>query len=87
MKKSCWNADCHAHTEEQTVLGVLDLTVCLKDVEKLENESKVDVAIFALFAILTIAIILRILVKILIQRPVRDLVKSNKLCGGRKFKS
>ncbi len=75
-EKSCWEADCHAHTKDATVLGVLDLTVCLKEVEKIENESKIDVAIFALFAILTIAIILRILVKILIQRPVRDLVKA-----------
>jgi two-component system NtrC family sensor kinase len=75
-EKSCWIAECHAHAEEQTVLGVLDLTVCLKDVEKLENESKIDVAIFAFFAILIIAIILRISVKILIQRPVRDLVKA-----------
>ncbi len=75
-EKSCWDAECHAHTKEQTVLGVLDLTVGLRDVEKLENESKMDVAIFAVFAILTIAIILRIFVKILIQRPVRDLVKA-----------
>ena len=75
-EKSCWNSDCHGHTKEQTVLGVLDLTVCLKEVEKITNESKMDVALFALIAILTIAIILRILVKILIQRPVRDLVKA-----------
>lgn len=75
-EQSCWDADCHAHTEEQTVLGVLDLTVCLKEVEKVANESKMDVALFALIAILVIAIILRILVKILIQRPVRDLVKA-----------
>jgi len=75
-EQSCWDADCHAHTEEQTVLGVLDLTVCLKEVEKVVNESKMDVALFALIAILIIAIILLILVKILIQRPVRDLVKA-----------
>ena len=75
-QQSCWDADCHAHMKGQTVLGVLDLTVCLKEVEKLTNQSKMDVALFALIAILTIAIILRILVKILIQRPVRDLVKA-----------
>lgn len=75
-ERSCWDAPCHAHTKEQTVLGVLDLTVCLKEVEKLANESKMDVAIFAFFAILVIAIILRIFVKVLIQRPVRDLVKA-----------
>ncbi len=75
-QKSCWDAKCHAHSKEQTVLGVLDLTVCLKEVEKLTNQSKMDVALFAIIAILIIAIIMRILVKILIQRPLQDLVKA-----------
>jgi len=75
-EESCWNADCHAHDSEQTVLGVLDITVDLKEVERLTNQSKMDVALFAIIAILIIAIILRILVKILIQRPVRDLLKA-----------
>ncbi|MBU0475354.1 MAG: HAMP domain-containing protein [Bacteroidetes bacterium] len=75
-EQSCWNSDCHAHTSDQTVLGVLDITVDLKEVERLTDESKMDVAIFAIIAILVIAVILRILVKILIQRPVRDLLKA-----------
>ncbi len=75
-QKSCWDAKCHAHSKEQTVLGVLDLTVCLKEVEKLTNQSKMDVALFAIIAILIIAIIMRILVKVLIQRPLQDLVKA-----------
>lgn len=74
--ESCWSADCHAHSKDMTVLGVLDITVCLKKIDEQTNKSKMDVALFALFAILTLAIILRILVKILIQRPVRDLVKA-----------
>lgn len=75
-EQSCWNSDCHAHTSDQTVLGVLDITVGLEEVERLTTEGKMDVALFAIFAILTIAIILRILVKALIQKPVRDLVKA-----------
>lgn len=75
-EKSCWDADCHAHTQDQTVLGVLDITVCLREIDAQTEESKMSVAFFALFAILIIAIILRIFVKILIQRPVRDLLKA-----------
>jgi len=75
-EESCWNAECHAHSSEQTVLGVLDITVDLKEVERLTNQSKMDIALFAIIAILIIAIILRVLVKILIQRPVRDLLKA-----------
>ncbi|PIQ07667.1 MAG: two-component sensor histidine kinase [Ignavibacteriales bacterium CG18_big_fil_WC_8_21_14_2_50_31_20] len=75
-EQSCWNADCHAHSSEQTVLGVLDITVDLKEVERLTNNSKRDVALFALIAIVVIAIILRVLVKILIQKPVRELLQA-----------
>ena len=31
---SCWQADCHAHTADQTVLGVLDITMSLEDVDR-----------------------------------------------------
>jgi len=75
-EQSCWNADCHAHSSEQTVLGVLDITVDLKEVERLTNNSKRDVALFALIAIVVIAIILRVLVKFLIQKPVRELLQA-----------
>ena len=75
-RKSCWDAECHAHLEDQTVLGVLDITVCLRKIDDQTNESKMDVALFAMIAILIIAIIMRFLVKILIQRPLRDLVKA-----------
>lgn len=75
-EESCWNAECHAHPETQTVLGVLDITVCLKEVDRLTTESKINILIFALISILAIGIILRLLVKNLIQKPVRDLVKA-----------
>jgi len=75
-EQSCWSADCHAHTSEQTVLGVLDITVNLKEVERLTNNSKMDVALFAIISIIVIAIILRILVNILIQKPVRELLQA-----------
>lgn len=31
---SCWQADCHAHGELQKVLGVLDITMSLDEVER-----------------------------------------------------
>jgi len=75
-EESCWNAECHAHPETQTVLGVLDITVCLEEVDRLTTESKIDILVFALISILAIGIILRLLVKNLIQKPVRNLVKA-----------
>ena len=31
---SCWTADCHAHKKNQTVLGVLDISVSLAEIDK-----------------------------------------------------
>ena len=75
-ENSCWEAECHAHSKEQTVLGVLDISVSLEEVDKLTSTSSNSMIFFALLATLGIAIILRLAVKNLIQRPVRNLVKA-----------
>ena len=46
--KSCSNADCHAHDSKQRVLGILDVTICLKDVDENVYQSEVKMVIFAL---------------------------------------
>lgn len=33
-EESCYTADCHAHKKEQTILGVLDVMISLKDMHK-----------------------------------------------------
>ncbi len=33
-EKSCWQAECHAHPKNQKVLGVLDVSISLADVDK-----------------------------------------------------
>jgi two-component system, NtrC family, sensor kinase len=73
---SCWEAECHAHNKEQIVLGVLDISVSLAEVDKMTSESSKNMIFFALLATLVIAIILRLAVKNLIQKPVRGLVKA-----------
>ena len=75
-EQSCWEADCHAHPKSRTVLGVLDITVSLGDIDTLTTESKINILLFALIAIVVIAVILRFLVKNLIQKPVRNLVQA-----------
>ncbi len=64
------------HPEEQTVLGVLDISVSLEDVDNITAKSKLDMLVFALISIITIAIIIWFLVKNLIQKPVRHLVEA-----------
>jgi two-component system NtrC family sensor kinase len=73
---SCYEADCHAHHKEQTVLGVLDISVTLEEVDNLENITSRNMILFAVLATLLIALILRLVVRNLIQKPIRSLVKA-----------
>lgn len=73
---SCWESECHAHSKNQTVLGVLDISVSLEDVDELTTSSSMSMMIYAFLAIIIIAGILRFAVKNLIQAPVRNLVKA-----------
>lgn len=73
---SCWNAPCHAHPKNQKVLGVLDLTVSLKRVDSELSKAKHQMALFAFFSILGLAIVLGILVKQIIGIPVKKLSKA-----------
>lgn len=77
-EKSCWDADCHAHPKDQKVLGVLDITMCLCDVDDQINKSEIKVVIFAVIAIFLISLILALFVKKWIDTPVSELVNATK---------
>ncbi len=75
---SCWQASCHAHSSEQTVLGVLDVTLCLKEVDEQIYKSKVRAGIFAIIAIFAISILIGIFVKKWVDTPVNMLLEATK---------
>ncbi len=71
---SCWTADCHAHPSTQTVLGVLDVTIPLTEVDKNIRRSQVAMAVLAFSAILILSIIVGFMVRWWIDRPIRELL-------------
>ncbi len=73
---SCWEADCHAHAADKSVLGVLDLTVCLKPVEVTIREAKMKVFFFALAAIVILSFVIALVVHWLINKPVKSLLQA-----------
>ncbi|MEE9450437.1 MAG: ATP-binding protein [Ignavibacteriaceae bacterium] len=77
-EKSCWEADCHAHPEEQTVLGVLDVTICLRDVDQQINSSESRSIILAIITIIALSFIIGFFVRRWVARPVKELVKATK---------
>ncbi len=80
---SCFQAACHAHTQDQTVLGVLDVKMDLTDVDQQIEDSKLRLIVFALMAILALSLSIAYFVRLWIGRPVRELVKAtNQVSSG-----
>ena len=75
-EKSCWESDCHAHPREQTVLGVLDVKMCLRDVDEQISDSEFRSIIFALIAIVSLSFIIGFFVRRWVGKPVNELVKA-----------
>lgn len=75
---SCYTADCHAHSPDKTVLGVLDINLDLKDVDDQIAGSTIRAAVFSIVAIISISLIIAVFVKIFIAKPIRELADATK---------
>ncbi len=75
-RPSCYEAACHAHTKEQTVLGVLDIKMDLTDVDRQIEDSKSRLIVFAVIAIIALSLSIAYFVGRWIGRPVSELVKA-----------
>jgi two-component system NtrC family sensor kinase len=80
---SCYQAACHAHTKEQTVLGVLDIKMDLKDVDHQIEDSKRRLIVLAVIAILALSSFMGYFVRKWIGKPVSELVTAtNEVSAG-----
>jgi len=73
-EKSCWQAECHAHPRDQKVLGVLDVSISLADVDKTILRSEWEIVIFAMVAILAVGLLIGYFVRRWVSLPVNDLL-------------
>ncbi|MEJ2429406.1 MAG: ATP-binding protein [Deltaproteobacteria bacterium] len=71
----CYSASCHVHPQAQKVLGVLDIDVSLKDVDRVIISSKKMIILFAAVAIVGISLTIALFIQRFVSRPVKDLVK------------
>jgi signal transduction histidine kinase len=80
---SCYEAACHAHTKDQTVLGVLDVKMDLNDVDQQIQGSKFRLIVLAVIAILCLSAFIAYFVRKWIGKPVGELVKAtNQVSSG-----
>ena len=81
-EESCWSAGCHAHPESQTVLGVLDVTMPLTDVDRNIRNSQLTIIIFAISAIVILGLVVSLLVRWWIDQPVQKLLSATQQVAG-----
>lgn len=70
----CSNAACHAHTPEQQVLGVLDVTMSLEKADRDISEARKLVLSELALAIAAVCIVLGGLVWLMVHKPVHALI-------------
>jgi two-component system NtrC family sensor kinase len=71
---SCWQSECHAHSQDQEVLGVLDITMSLAEVNHGMRTSQMRVLIFAIIAIATVSLMIYLLINSIVLKPVSQMV-------------
>lgn len=69
----CYNAACHAHSPEQRILGVLDVTMTLREVDQTIMAGRRLLIIQLASAVLAVAVIWGGLIWWFVHRPVREL--------------
>ena len=72
-RRECSNAPCHAHSEEQQVLGVLDTNLSLERADISLAESSRHMLAYTLFAMVAISLLSGIFVWRIVGRPVKAL--------------
>lgn len=73
-QQTCWEAECHAHPQKDKILGVLDITLCLREIDASIERSELKAVLFAAFAIIGISFIIGIFVRRWVVNPVNKLV-------------
>lgn len=80
--RSCSDAACHAHPRSQVVLGVLDVTLPLAEVDKDIRHGQFEVFLLAVGAIIALSLIIGLLVTRWVTHPVRALVAATRHVAG-----
>ncbi|UCE83877.1 MAG: PAS domain S-box protein, partial [Deltaproteobacteria bacterium] len=75
---SCWQAACHYHPEKQTVLGVLDIGLSLKALDKEVLATKQKVIFFASLIFLVVTAIVAGCILYFVNRPISRLLSATK---------
>jgi two-component system NtrC family sensor kinase len=77
-ESSCWTADCHAHAQQQKILGVLDVNLSMVQADRQIASSRRLLLSLAGLAILASSLIIWYLNRRLVLRPVAALLEGTR---------
>ena len=75
---SCWQGECHAHGQGQKVLGVLDISMSLDDVDREIESSQTRLILFGIVAIGAVSLMIYLLVNRIVLKPVTAIVAATR---------
>jgi two-component system NtrC family sensor kinase len=70
---TCSSAGCHAHSAEDSVLGVLDIVYPLDQIDREIRSNTITIVVFALGFVILAAVLVSLLVQRAVYRPLADL--------------
>ena len=70
---NCSSAGCHAHSADETVLGVLDIVYPLDQIDREIRSNTITIVVFALGFVILAAVLVSLLVQRAVYRPLADL--------------
>ena len=77
-EKDCSNNFCHAHSEEQRILGVIDVQMSLTSVDKIIQENRDSLIFHSIMITLIISVFSGIFIYLMVHRRVKSLIKGTK---------
>lgn len=86
-KPACYTAYCHFHSKDDTVLGLLDISISLEILRLKSNEYHMQFVLFTCLLMLMIGVLVIILTHYLVDIPVQRLVRHSALVAGGDFDS
>ncbi len=75
---SCWQSDCHAHDPGKKVLGVLDISMSLRDVDRDTQAGQNRLLLFGFVAIASVSLMIYLLVNQIVLKPVHEIVAATR---------
>lgn len=71
----CSTEACHFHRNEHTILGVMDISISLENLQKKSNEYRLQFIVMTCLLLLLIGVLITFLTRRLVNRPVQRLMK------------